>query len=53
MRVLVVTGGNPIGALPEPERVRAALGTLDALVVVDVIENELTELATHVLPVTG
>jgi anaerobic selenocysteine-containing dehydrogenase len=53
VRVLVVTGGNPIGALPEPDRVRAALRQLDALVVVDVIENELSELATHVLPVTG
>ena len=52
-RVLIVTGGNPIGAFPEPDRVRAALRHLDALVVVDVMENELTELATHVLPVTG
>ena len=53
VRVLVVTGGNPIGAFPEPDRVRAALRSLDALVVVDVMENELTELATHVLPATG
>jgi anaerobic selenocysteine-containing dehydrogenase len=53
VRVLIVTGGNPIGAFPEPERVRAALSKLDALVVVDVIDNELTELATHVLPATG
>jgi anaerobic selenocysteine-containing dehydrogenase len=48
-----VTGGNPIGAFPEPDRVRTALRALDALVVVDVMENELTELATHVLPATG
>jgi anaerobic selenocysteine-containing dehydrogenase len=53
VRVLIVTGGNPIAAFPEPARVRAALGLLDALVVVDVVDNELTELATHVLPVTG
>jgi anaerobic selenocysteine-containing dehydrogenase len=53
VRVLIVTGGNPLGAFPEPDRVRAALRMLDALVVVDVMENELTELATHVLPVTG
>jgi anaerobic selenocysteine-containing dehydrogenase len=53
VRALIVTGGNPIGAFPEPDRVRAALRTLDALVVVDVVESELTELATHVLPVTG
>jgi anaerobic selenocysteine-containing dehydrogenase len=53
VRALVVTGGNPIGAFPEPERVRAALRSLDVLAVVDVMESELTELATHVLPVTG
>jgi anaerobic selenocysteine-containing dehydrogenase len=33
--------------------VRAALGRLDALVVIDVQESELTGLATHVLPATG
>ena len=53
LRVLVVTGGNPLTAFPEPERLRAALARLDALVVVDVAENELTDLATHVLPATG
>ena len=53
VRVLVVTGGNPIAALPRPERTRAALRSLDALVVVDVLESEVTELATHVLPATG
>ena len=53
VHVLVVTGGNPIGAFPEPERVRAALRTLDALVVIDVIDSELTGLATHVFPATG
>jgi anaerobic selenocysteine-containing dehydrogenase len=53
VRALIVTGGNPIGAFPEPDRVRAALRALDALVVVDVMESELTELATHVLPTTG
>jgi anaerobic selenocysteine-containing dehydrogenase len=53
VRVQIVTGGNPIAAAPEPDRMRAALGRLDALVVVDVMENELTELATHVLPATG
>ena len=53
VRALVVTGGNPIGALPQPDRMRAALATLDALVVVDVAESELTALATHVLPATG
>jgi anaerobic selenocysteine-containing dehydrogenase len=53
VRVLVVTGGNPLAALPEPDRVRAALGRLDALVVIDVRDSELCALATHVLPATG
>ncbi len=53
VRALVVTGGNPITAFPEPDRLRAALRSLDALVVVDVVESELTALATHVLPATG
>ncbi|MGZ4757514.1 MAG: molybdopterin-dependent oxidoreductase, partial [Acidimicrobiales bacterium] len=53
VRALVVTGGNPIAAIPEPDRMRAALASLDVLAVVDVMDNELTELATHVLPSTG
>ncbi len=53
VRVLVVTGGNPVLAFPEPERVRAALASLDALVVLDVVEGETVALATHVLPSTG
>ena len=53
LRALVVTGGNPLAAFPEPERVRAALASLEVLAVLDVSEGELTSLATHVLPVTG
>ncbi|QXC62754.1 molybdopterin-dependent oxidoreductase [Aquihabitans sp. G128] len=53
LHALVVGGGNPLTAFPEPERTRAALASLDVLAVVDVAANELTELATHVLPVTG
>ena len=53
LRALVVTGGNPIAAFPEQDRVVAALRSLDVLAVVDVMENDLTALATHVLPATG
>lgn len=53
VRVLVVTGGNLLTALPEPDRVRAALAKLDAFVVVDVFDSEMATLATHVLPATG
>jgi anaerobic selenocysteine-containing dehydrogenase len=53
LRVLVVAGGNPLTAFPEPDRTTAALARLDALVVLDVVASELTELATHVFPTTG
>ena len=53
LRVLIVAGANPLTALPDTERTRAALERLDALVVLDVVSSELTDLATHVLPVTG
>ena len=53
IRALFVTGGNPLTAFPQPARLRAALRTLDVLAVVDVAENPLTALATHVLPATG
>ncbi|MEO6469049.1 MAG: molybdopterin-dependent oxidoreductase, partial [Acidimicrobiia bacterium] len=53
LRALLITGGNPIMACPEPDRMRSALAALDVLAVVDVSENELTQLATHVLPATG
>jgi anaerobic selenocysteine-containing dehydrogenase len=53
LRALVVTGGNPLTAFPEPDRLRDALRRLETLVVVDVAENELSEIATHVLPATG
>ncbi|HVJ96391.1 MAG TPA: molybdopterin-dependent oxidoreductase, partial [Acidimicrobiia bacterium] len=53
IRALFVTGGNPLLAFPQPDRLRSALARLDVLAVVDVTENDLTELATHVLPATG
>ena len=53
IRALIVTGGNPLTAFPQPARLRAALATLDVLAVVDVADNPLTAIATHVLPATG
>lgn len=52
IRALIVVGADPIGAAPDAERLRAALATLDVLVVVDVLEWELTSIATHVAPCT-
>jgi anaerobic selenocysteine-containing dehydrogenase len=53
LKVLIVTGGNPLSAFPEPDRFRQAAALLDALVVVDVADTELCDLATHVLPAVG
>lgn len=50
---LVILGGNPLRALPEPERLTRALKALEFLVVVDVVETDTTRIATHKLPVAG
>lgn len=50
LKALIVTGGNPLAAFPDPGRLREALRSLEVLVVMDVVENEMTELATHVFP---
>jgi anaerobic selenocysteine-containing dehydrogenase len=53
VQALLLCGGDPIAAAPDPDRTVAALASLDTLAVIDVIDNELCELATHVLPATG
>lgn len=53
VRALVLAGGNPIAAAPQPARMRSALRRLEVLVTIDVLESELTSLATHVLPAAG
>lgn len=53
LRVLVVVGGNPMSAFPDTARTRRALASLEALIVLDVVDTETTALATHVLPVAG
>lgn len=53
IRALILAGGHPIAALPQPERVRRALASLEVLATIDVVESEITRLATHVLPATG
>lgn len=50
LKALFINGGSPLTAFPEPDRLRNALRSLELLVVVDVMANELTEIATHVLP---
>jgi anaerobic selenocysteine-containing dehydrogenase len=53
IRALIILGGNRLIAWPQPERVTRALASLDVLAVVEVIENEMTALASHVLPAAG
>jgi anaerobic selenocysteine-containing dehydrogenase len=53
LRALFLSGGSPLTAFPDPARTESALASLDLLVVVDVIENDHTNLASHVFPATG
>lgn len=49
VRALVVFGGNPLTAFPDPERTAAALASLDVLAVAEILHKDLTAMATHVL----
>ena len=51
LRALLVAGANPLTALPDPSRTIDALRKLEVLAVMDVMNTELTAMATHVLPV--
>jgi anaerobic selenocysteine-containing dehydrogenase len=53
LKALVVFGGNPMRALPDPDRLERSLAALDTLAVIDVVETDTTRLATHVFPSTG
>ena len=50
VRAVVVLGANLASCLPDADRVRRVLGGVDVLAVADVVENGMTELATHLLP---
>ena len=50
LKALVIGGGNPLTAFPEPDRLQKALQSLEVLAVADVVSNPLTKIATHVLP---
>jgi anaerobic selenocysteine-containing dehydrogenase len=53
VRALLCFAGNPAVALPEHDRMLAALQGLEVLAVHDVVSTASSELATHVLPATG
>jgi anaerobic selenocysteine-containing dehydrogenase len=50
IRALVTVAGNPVLSTPNAGRLRAALGTLDFMVSVDIYLNETTRHANVVLP---
>jgi anaerobic selenocysteine-containing dehydrogenase len=50
IRALVTVSGNPVLSTPDSERLDAALGTLDAMVSVDIYVNETTRHADVILP---
>lgn len=52
LRGLVIVGGQPPTAFPNPERVRRVFDRLELCVVIDAFRNDLTRRATHVLPAT-
>ncbi|MFI5396163.1 MAG: molybdopterin-dependent oxidoreductase [Candidatus Binatia bacterium] len=49
-RAMIVESGNPAHSLADSQRMRAALGALDTLVVIDVALTETARLAHYVLP---
>jgi anaerobic selenocysteine-containing dehydrogenase len=53
LRALLVLGGNPLTAFPNPQRTGQALRSLDTLVSVDILRTPIGRIATHVLPATG
>jgi anaerobic selenocysteine-containing dehydrogenase len=53
LRALFVVGANPVTALPDAGKLATALERLEVLAVADVLPNETTARATHILPVAG
>lgn len=52
LRALIVSGANPVLALPDAERTRAAMAALDLLVVIDTRLSETAQLADYVIAPT-
>lgn len=49
-RALLIESGNPVHSLADSQRMRAALSSLELLVVIDVAMTETARLADYVLP---
>jgi anaerobic selenocysteine-containing dehydrogenase len=52
-RAMIVEAANPAHSLADSKRMRAALGSLDTLVVIDVAMSETAQLAHYVLPASS
>lgn len=50
IRGLLISGANPLGAIPDSDKVLAAFRALDLLVVIEPFHTETTRLADYVLP---
>jgi anaerobic selenocysteine-containing dehydrogenase len=53
LRALIVSGGSPVTAFPDPARMQRALASLEVLAVADVVETALTQTATHTFAASG
>ncbi len=53
LRGLLLVGASPLTAVPDPDRLKRALGTLEVFAVGDIIPTPLTEMANHVFPLTN
>ncbi len=51
VHAMIVRMGNPAMAIPDPDRIAVALGSLDVLVSIEAHPSPTTDVATHVLPV--
>ncbi len=47
VHALIVYGGNPLSSFPDPERLAAAVASLDVMAVLDVVRTETVDRATH------
>jgi anaerobic selenocysteine-containing dehydrogenase len=50
LKALLVTGGNPMTAFPQPDRLGRALDQLEVLAVWDIVPSATAERATHLFP---
>jgi formate dehydrogenase len=53
IRALFVTGGNPLITMANADRLRRAFGSLELLVVLDILPSETAQIADYVLPCTS